>query len=316
MRLLLSVLLCTLVPTSCGGPRPAAKLSVFSEPATRVTVMETYERMLRLWPGPFDTFFVRTRYGPTFVLEAGPDSAPPVVLLHGFLLNIPSWIPQAESLTEHFKVYAIDCIGDMGKSRLIDTRDYPRTGGDASVWLEEVFNELSLSRAHLVGTSMGGWRALQAGLHMPERIDRMACIVPVGINPVAALQWKILTTMAFVPARKRGEKYLALLGANDSLKRFYGNHIDAAVEQAGPLVPTLSRLSRKELASLTMPTLFLFGEKDPFAGNPAKARRRLEKHMPACEVAVYPTGHLLTIEERERVNRRLVAFLSGGDTNP
>ncbi|MFC1581001.1 alpha/beta fold hydrolase, partial [Thermodesulfobacteriota bacterium] len=60
---------------------------------------------------------VSTRFGPTYVNAFGSKSSPKLALLHGMGASSTMWAPNIEALSQHFRVYALDTIGDLGKSR-------------------------------------------------------------------------------------------------------------------------------------------------------------------------------------------------------
>jgi hypothetical protein len=50
------------------------------------------------------------------------------VLLHAMGITATMWLPNAEELSSEHRVYAVDIIGDPGRSRLGDPRVHPKTG--------------------------------------------------------------------------------------------------------------------------------------------------------------------------------------------
>ena len=66
------------------------------------------------------------------------------------------WMGDVAAWAEHFRVYAVDVIGDAGLS----APSRPPLASDAhALWLDDVMQALSLERASLVGVSLAdGWR--------------------------------------------------------------------------------------------------------------------------------------------------------------
>src|SRR4029077_8038069 len=79
----------------------------------------------------------------------------------------------------HFRVYAIDLIGEPGLSAR--TR-YKPGGEEHALWLDDVFKALSVNKAALVGVSLGGWLALDYAIRRPQRVTALALICPAGIG--------------------------------------------------------------------------------------------------------------------------------------
>src|SRR5438477_51895 len=76
---------------------------------------------------------VPTTYGDTFVRTHGPTAAPPLVLLPGATATSVMWAPNIETLSTEYHTFAIDQIGDFGKS--ICTKPV-RPMNDLTTWLD------------------------------------------------------------------------------------------------------------------------------------------------------------------------------------
>ncbi|MFZ3170320.1 MAG: hypothetical protein WA130_22125 [Candidatus Methanoperedens sp.] len=56
--------------------------SIFKTPENEAKYMAAYDAVLALWPVPYESFDVPTRFGKTHVISSGPKEAMPLVLLH------------------------------------------------------------------------------------------------------------------------------------------------------------------------------------------------------------------------------------------
>ncbi len=65
---------------------------------------------------PFEQKYIKTAFGKTFMLTAGQESNPPVILLHGSCSNSAFWFPEMMALSENYRVFAVDIIGEAGNS--------------------------------------------------------------------------------------------------------------------------------------------------------------------------------------------------------
>src|SRR6266571_4649797 len=131
--------------------------SMFKTPQGQARYLAAYEATLALWPVTVESFPVPTRFGTTHVNACGPRGAHPVVLLHELGISGTMWYQNVADLSRSYRVYALDTIGDAGKS--ICTRSL-RTGADFVAWLSDVFSHLELESAHVVGMSYGGFLSL------------------------------------------------------------------------------------------------------------------------------------------------------------
>src|ERR1041385_3805933 len=87
----------------------------------------------------------------------------PLVLIHGWSLNLHMWDAQVPALSRHFKVIRYDRRG-FGKS----------TGSEDMSWdaadLDALLDHLGVRAAHVVGHSQGGRVALQFARRHPDRV--------------------------------------------------------------------------------------------------------------------------------------------------
>ena len=120
-------------------------------------VRERYLEFLKYWPVPNQQLRVPTREGETFIVACGDENAPPLVLLHGAAANSAMWMGDVAAWAAHFRVYAVDLIGEAGLS----APSRPPLASEAhALWLDDVMQALSLARASIVGrvAAAGGWR--------------------------------------------------------------------------------------------------------------------------------------------------------------
>jgi pimeloyl-ACP methyl ester carboxylesterase len=98
------------------------------------------------------------------VAHAGPEDAPPLVLLHGFPQHWYCWRKVIALLADDFRILAMDTRG-LGWSG--PARDYrkARIAEDAVALLDV----LGIERAGLAGHDWGGWAGFLAVLRSPER---------------------------------------------------------------------------------------------------------------------------------------------------
>nr|BFE80953.1 hypothetical protein GCM10020093_035540 [Planobispora longispora] len=142
-------------------------------------VERRYRELLELWPVPAEHLRVPTRQGETFVVACGPPDAPPVVLLHGSGINSVMWAEATPAWSRHFRLYAVDMIGEPGLS----APSRPPLDSDAyALWLDDVLAGLGVERASFVGVSLGGWLAVDYATRRPGRAGRLALLCPGGIG--------------------------------------------------------------------------------------------------------------------------------------
>ena len=100
-------------------------------------------------------FMVTTMVEPAY--RAG--SGEPLVLLHGFTDTWRTWTRLLPALQSRHEVLAWTLPGHWGGEPWDQTMPYSARALLAVV--EHQFDDLGIERAHLVGSSLGGWLALQ-----------------------------------------------------------------------------------------------------------------------------------------------------------
>lgn len=281
---------------------------VFRSDAGAAEVMRQYRVALDHWPVPRREIELPTSQGTTFVLACGPETAPPVVLFHGAQANSAAWLPDITLWSSRFRLYAVDMIGEAGLS----ARVRPPLDGDTHTrWLDDVFTGLGLDGAALVGTSLGGWLALDHAMRRPSRTSALALICPAGIGrqknfllavaPYLLLgAWgkrKILEKV-FGPAPERLPADLAAIsGLMDSIGR--------AIK---PRTVRIPQLSDAALEALAMPILVIAGGRDALIDS-HDTRVRLKRHAPHAQVNFIEEGYHFLPDQSQRVFDFLVRSL-------
>jgi pimeloyl-ACP methyl ester carboxylesterase len=289
-----------------------AELPIFVTAENRSKLMEIYNEALRHWPVPFETSFVATRYGKTHVIASGDAASPPLVLLHPMGVGGFVWSSIIKVLSEQWRTYVLDTIGDVGKSELADPDRYPKRGRDYSTWLDDVFASLDIGRADVVAGSMGGWIAMNHAIYAPDRLRRLVLLGPMGLAPWRAT-FSVLgpfLSQRFRPTAAKLDKIITRsLGEGESVNRGFRpwmrimGYTKARVGQP-------FHLPARKLRKLTTPTLVFLGGKDGLVGDVAPAERRAHRYIAGCEIEVLPNaGHVMSVDEPEFVGKRIVEFL-------
>lgn len=108
----------------------------------------------------------------TFYLDAG--SGPAVIVLHGLGASNASMLPTLSALSNDYRVLAPDLpgFGDSAKPQA------PYDPSFFAAWLRAFMDALGISKASLVGNSMGGRIAIEMALVAPERVTKLALLAP------------------------------------------------------------------------------------------------------------------------------------------
>ncbi|WP_224366394.1 alpha/beta fold hydrolase [Hyalangium versicolor] len=247
--------------------------SMFKNEQAKAVLLQWFDRFRERIPAPTESRTVRTRWGDTHVLVGGPEGAPPVVILHGALASSAHVLRELAPLLERFRVHAVDVIGQSVKSADAQPSVSNNEYGE---WLAEVMEGLSLQRTHVVGVSMGGFVAIRLAALAPERIDRLALLVPAGV--VNGSAWEGLTKVGvpmtlyrLSPSQKRLDAVVRHLftTADDDWVPYMGDALRSYTMNIR--VPVLAR--PEEFKGLKAPTLVLGADQDvSFPGQRLLAR--------------------------------------------
>ncbi len=252
-----------------------------------------YREILSQWPVPNRQFTVPTRAGETFVIACGPENAPPVVLFHGSASSSFMWLNDSTTWAKDFRLYAIDLIGEPGLSAR--TR-YRPASEEHTLWLDDVFQALSLSAASLVGVSLGGWLALDYAIRRPGRVKALVLICPAGIGRIKNFLLKAFPLFFLGEwGRKRiramvlGRAYTSLPPPAKPITDFLGLVFRNFNPRRDPIPPK----SDQELQQLKMPIAIFLGGEDAMIDS-YETNRRAEKLLPQAEIHFDPEiGHFI-----------------------
>lgn len=273
--------------------------------------MAAYDAVLARWPVLYEEQDVPTRFGSTHILVSGSDGSKPVILLHGQDSSAASWIYNIADLSQAFRIYAVDTIGDMGKSR---PTDLPKNREDYTNWMVDVLGQLNIKKAGLVGLSYGGFLALNFALAHPEQVDRMVLLAP-GIPNFGSptLQWANYGLPMLVhPSRFTIKRFIngasaAGYSANDPV------HEQMIIGMMNMKNVSFMRpfFSEEELKRMAVPTQLLMGDHEIMV-EPLKAIDCAAQLIPNLQVRIISNaGHMLNSDQPAVVDESILKFLSG-----
>jgi pimeloyl-ACP methyl ester carboxylesterase len=278
--------------------------------------LAAYDTMMKYWPVPCETIDVPGYYGSTHLVVSGPKEAPALVLLHGGRASLTMWSANVADLSRDYRVYAVDIIGQPGKSipnKTLKKRD------DLIPWFTQLLDELKISKANLVGQSYGGWFALNYALHKPERVNKIALISPAAC--FLPLNWQHALRgagMFFFPSRqamrsfKLWETYPQNIQSpenlaffNDKLEQLYlGFKHFRCRGEANPDI-----FFDDELRGLKTPILLLIGRQEVIY-DPAASIERARRLISHIEADLIPdASHDLSYFQAGIVDERILDFL-------
>lgn len=260
-------------------------------------------------------------------LEAG--SGEPLVLIHGAGGGAANWFRIMAPLARRYQVLAPDVPG-FGMSDPVDPE--APLGVCIADHLRSWMDRVGIARCDLVGTSFGGLVAARLALRAPGRVRRLALIASAGLgremNPLVRLLSLPLLGRWILRPTPRGTRLVFRLlltserrSITPELERAMIEYLLRSDEAGDPAVMARAyrlfcspvgqreRLAVSELASLEMPILLVWGERDVFF--PCSQARRAAAAIPGARLSLLPrVGHSPNWEAPTALLNTLLPFLS------
>lgn len=263
-------------------------------------------------------------------LAAGPEGAPPLLLLHGagFDDKALTWAPTLAALARTRRVIVPDLPG-YG-----DSDDLAEAPGFAALseWVPRFMDAAGLARADLAGVSMGGGMALWLAIHHPGRIRRVVPVCAYGLMSHAPHH---ALARAAVRVGALGAIYRVAAGSEMLSRIGLGLNYAEPGRITAPTVAGLRRVAatqvrrrsfdaflaaemggqglrtdlRPDLHRIAAPTLLVSGRADRIVPRryPQDAAARIAGARHLC----LPTGHWPMRERPDLFNAALADFLAG-----
>lgn len=249
------------------------------------------------------------------VVEAGPASAQPIVIVPGW--GCTAWLyrdPVRGLAKAGFRAIVVELKGQGLSDKPTASDEYTLDAMRDN--LIAVLNALSLPVAGLVGHSMGAAIAAHAAVIAPDRVSGVALVAPVGFAGVAGMSiFRALTPGFAVPMLPFVAKRFVVKAM---LELVYGDltaPTDRDIDElrAPTQFPEYTCALRNLLHEfewnsafprLAVPHIVIAGEKDHLSPSSDAARYAGDRQP----VIIGGAGHVLFSEAPDEVNDQLVSF--------
>lgn len=243
-----------------------------------------------------------------------PGEGDPILFIHGFGGDLNNWLFNIDAVTGLGPVFALDLPGHGGSAKAIAEPGLEALAGAVVQFMAA----LELSKAHLIGHSMGGAIAGAIALRDPKLVRSLTLISSAGLGQ--EIEGRYIEGFVGAESRRDLKPVLQYLFADAALvsramiedllkyKRLDG--VQAALRGLATALFKDGRQARSlagDLAKLSLPTQVIWGAKDQII--PAAHA----KALPNARVEVIETaGHMVQMEAAGRVNDLLKAQIKGG----
>ena len=205
-----------------------------------------------------------------------------LLLIHGMAGSSATWRAIIPELSKKYRVVAPDLLGHGASAK--PRGDYSL--GAFAAWLRDLLDELGISRATVIGQSLGGGVAMQFTYQHRDRCERLALISSGGLGP--DLNWilRILSapgaelvlpvvapqpvlnlgnklgswlTSAGIKSPRASEMWSAYCSLSDRpTRQAFLRTLRSVVDYRGQAVSALGKIH----VSYGLPTLLIWGEQD------------------------------------------------------
>ncbi|MDP9109105.1 MAG: alpha/beta hydrolase [Pseudomonadota bacterium] len=249
--------------------------------------------------------------------KAFDASLPCVIFIHGAQHDHSVWALQSRYFAHHgFSVLALDLPGHVRSGGA------PLTSIAAMAdWLIALMDATGITRALLVGHSMGSLIALETAHRAPQRVSAVALVgttYPMTVSPAllsAALEREpeaidmvnIWSHSGIAQKPSSPGPGFSVVGGNRRLMQRVATRCDSKVFHTDFIACNGYDNGAVAAAALTCPCLLLLGEQDQMT--PPRAITLLSKAIAHAQVVRLPNcGHALMAEQPDAVLTELLRF--------
>ena len=244
----------------------------------------------------------------------GPDGAPVVAFSNSLGTTLAMWDAQANALSGRYRCLRYDTRGH-GRS---PTPDNAFTLDDLAADLIGLLDGLGITKAHIVGLSLGGMTGQAVAVLRPDLVDRLVLVATSAFLPPEDL-WRERAGivrergMAAVADNVIGRWFTApeqgSAGAAETRRQLVGEVDPRGYAFCCEAIGKMDLRGR--IGAILAPTLVISGAQDP--ATPIAMGEEIARLVPGAEFAVIPdAAHLIAVERPEALTARVTAFLEGG----
>jgi len=283
--------------------------TIYRSAQFQTKLMAIYDSKLDEWPVPYESVYVDTAFGKVHVIISGPQDAPPALLLHASAMSAWSWVYNIESLSRLFRTYAVDHIGEAGKSELNDLNIYPQEPQELSDLYLEISKNLGVERSVVIGASNGGFLSMNYTIYNPERVEKLVLLGPMGVSPPRLSMGIRMGIVSLLPLNSllvRTSHWA--IGSDPGVQEKCGEWFITMMQGVIPKVAFPKFITPEQKQGIKVPVLLFLGTKDNVVGNNEKAVENAQ-YFPDVQIEVLESGHLIGVEHAKTVNRSIAEFL-------
>jgi pimeloyl-ACP methyl ester carboxylesterase len=242
---------------------------------------------------------------------------PALLMINGLGFGRWGWFKQVPELSEHFRTITFDARNETDPGRGVE---------ELAAEAIQLLEHLGVEKAHVLGTSLGGFVAQRMALDRPDLVDRLVLVCtsyggrgPRAASPAAMGRMFGWGALSAESAARRGLE----TATSDAYRARNPEEFESIVRWRLVNSPSLSGYygqamagarfdSSGEVHRIEAPTLVIHGSDDRYV--PVANAVALVEAIPNARLRVLDdAGHLVFIERAEAVNREVTAFLTADE---
>jgi len=258
----------------------------------------------------------RQRIGNISIFYEEHGDGPPLVMIRGLGSNLLSWFEQIDVFSRHYKCVVFD---NRGAGRT-DKPDGPYSIKQMADDTAGLMDALGITRAALLGISMGGMIAQEFALHHQEKLS---CLIlgctHFGGQYIAEsppeITAAVMAGTSATPAQLK-QQLQAVFCDNTIEHRpeVVEKHNRIRAQYAIPPFAFMRQIqaigtfeSRTRLDQIRVPTMVITGRDDRLVA--PENSKLIADRIPGAKLTELPGGHLFMVEYPEQFNRAVIDFI-------
>ncbi|RME74596.1 MAG: alpha/beta hydrolase [Planctomycetota bacterium] len=241
----------------------------------------------------------------------------PLIFVPGLGRGAEMWRFQLDDLSSEFDVIAIDNRGSGESDKPAGPYSISMMAEDLSLFMDA----MNISKAVIIGASMGGFIAQTFAVNYPEKVEKLVLIAtsPGGPNsiPMEKETWEIMWKGCFQSPKEYLSSAVRLAFSPEYWKKNYTQimkDIQVRLENMPPAHAWMSQAMAganfngwDDCSKISQDTLILSGRDDLVVAPQNSVF--LNQLIPHSKLVFLPGGHYVMIESWKKLNHHLREFL-------
>lgn len=285
------------------------KTTIYTSEKNKDKLVAIYNEKVTDWPKNTEDIFIETNYGKVHVLACGAKENPPLLMFHAASMGAHSWAENLEPIIDVYRIYSVDNIGEGNKSTLNDALIYPNSPKEIADLYATIADSLGIKSSPVFGASNGGFIAQVYAFYYPEKVESLALFGPMGLTQLSGKSIFMLAVSSMYPLQPiRNFVAKWAIGNDEYVIQKYGDWFNQIMVATIPSVCRPIPMTKEQKQQIKIPVLLFLGIKDPIVGD-AETAKQMALDYPNIQIEVLESGHLISAEKSEVVNKKLIQFL-------